>query len=1378
MKHISPIQILFFLLSIAFSYHSLNAQTVFTDTIFYTQSWEPTHIKDSIAFYRVISTDENGKPVGKVKDYFISGQLQWVGQLQSIDPEILDGYCVWLNSDGDTTGTACYINGKLNTAVADDYWYKAKALSEKGEYKQAIDFFLKSIEYENACNMPRIADLASTYSRIGVCYKNLEKYSIAIANYNRAYQLYKKIGSGKDMAREASNTGTAYYHMQKYDSALVFYKQSLELCQQLSLESESSFRLNLIGKTYSALNNNKKAIEYYENALEIEKELNNEYMIGLLHFKIAWAYDEMLNYPVAIKKYKQSLDIFHKLNKLHDEANINKYIGNVLFAQQHYDSALVYYEKALLINKKTGMKAENSILLNFIGNTHKELQQNDKALKKYSQALTIKRELDDKNGEAITIDNIAKIYANKNNLSKALEYYRKGLRLFIEVNNQYQIAEVYNSMGIVFFNRLMLDSAMVYYNRSLELCQAQQRELDAAYRLKNIGDVFDTREQYDSALFYMKESLKIKRKYNNAKSTALTINSIALIYNGQGKYTEALKKHNEALAIFETLNDKREISVTLNNIGTLYSVRAMYDSSYIYFARALKISKETGNKSDIASRLINIGNLYENWGQYEKAMEYYQYALELKKEFNADPVSIAISYHHFASLYSSQGDFDKALIFYEKALELNRSANYKQGISKSLNNIGLIYRNWGNYDKALSYYKQALEISQKNGFEISSSTDYHNIGAIYYQKGDYMEALRYFNKSMEINKRLGLKDKEAIVMNSIGLVYLQQKKYAQAIDNISKALETHKTLNNISSIAPCYSNMGLCYYKQKKYSQALEYYKQAKKLDEKLNHKSSLALDYENIGQIYCNWEKYDTAIEYFNKAIELIEDLRLTAKGTLRRDYFAAQNYVYQWLTYSYMSKGQYYNAFDNTETSSAKFLFEQLIDNPNNQTIDSYELADNWVKEDKTAIVKFANMGWNFSARLVLVQDTAAGYTVSNKLLIDTLWQTQGDKIKTKVEKGSVAFRGKGDTERGFVKFSENKTNKLKFDEIINRYRLLLVSQHKSTKDRLAFVELSKQLYVFLFGDIEKHIQNKEKLLILPDGILGYLPFETLIMPDGRYLCEKYTIRYSQSLSVLNFIKQRFEDQKNISQISKDAMLAIGGAVYNEKTYDIEMQDAIHEAEILSAIAEDRDLQQIYEKVNRGEWKNLPGTLAEVRAIARLNPKADLITGKDANETLLKQKNVRQELKNYNLIHFATHGTVVPEAPELSAIILSLGSDTLNDGYLRMQEIAGLDVQAEFVNLSACETGLGKIYGGEGVVGLTQSWLLAGAAGISVSLWQVDDIATKIFMLSMYGKVFKQNIPFYEAIALTKLEFLTGKHGQQYTDPYYWAPFVYYGK
>ena len=200
----------------------------------------------------------------------------------------------------------------------------------------------------------------------------------------------------------------------------------------------------------------------------------------------------------------------------------------------------------------------------------------------------------------------------------------------------------------------------------------------------------------------------------------------------------------------------------------------------------------------------------------------------------------------------------------------------------------------------------------------------------------------------------------------------------------------------------------------------------------------------------------------------------------------------------------------------------------------------------------------------------------------------------------------------------------------------------------------------------------------------------------------------------------------------------------------------------------------------VDRGSWQDLPGTLEEIKAISKMYKDVTMLTGKKAAESEVKGLSRSGMLRKYQVIHFATHGISVPEVPELSALVLTQSGEKqgTEDGYLQMQEIAGLKLKADFVNLSACETGLGRLYGGEGVVGLTQAFLVAGANGLSVSLWQVADKSTMKFMVELYRLVKEDKLSYAEAISQVKREFIAGEYGKTYQAPFYWAPFVYYGK
>ncbi len=193
----------------------------------------------------------------------------------------------------------------------------------------------------------------------------------------------------------------------------------------------------------------------------------------------------------------------------------------------------------------------------------------------------------------------------------------------------------------------------------------------------------------------------------------------------------------------------------------------------------------------------------------------------------------------------------------------------------------------------------------------------------------------------------------------------------------------------------------------------------------------------------------------------------------------------------------------------------------------------------------------------------------------------------------------------------------------------------------------------------------------------------------------------------------------------------------------------------------------------------ENLPDSYQEVMDLSNLWDNTVVFTGEEATERKIKNLAQTGELKNYRNIHFSTHGLALPDFPEFSAIVLSQpkNDDSEEDGYLTAAEILDFDLNADMVSLSACETGLGKIYQGEGIFGLTHTFMTAGANSMLVSLWSVNDRSTSEFMISVYDLV-KEGIDYPQAVSKTKQKFIQGDYGEEYKKPYYWAPFVYYGK
>jgi CHAT domain-containing protein len=317
----------------------------------------------------------------------------------------------------------------------------------------------------------------------------------------------------------------------------------------------------------------------------------------------------------------------------------------------------------------------------------------------------------------------------------------------------------------------------------------------------------------------------------------------------------------------------------------------------------------------------------------------------------------------------------------------------------------------------------------------------------------------------------------------------------------------------------------------------------------------------------------------------------------------------------------------------------------------------------------------------------------------------------------------------------------------------------------------ELSKILYSTIIKEEKSIANSKTKLIIAPDPIISNIPLETLIDQNGKYLVETLDISYIQSYSVLKLLRER-----NYTN-TESKLLAFGGINYSNNDFTKIKDDEIELLINLRSNNNEYSTNDIFGSLGYDNWKPLPGTLEEIKSIKRELPQAEIFSGKDANESLVKSLSSSGKLKTYKMIHFATHAVVMPDLPGLSSIVLSSTKNGSEDGYLTVNEISQLELNADFVNLSACETGLGKVYAGDGVIGLTQAFMEAGANGVCVSLWPVEDQSTAIFMTSVYAKI-ADGFSYSFAITDTKRDFISGKYGEEYKKPYYWAPFVYYGK
>ena len=335
---------------------------------------------------------------------------------------------------------------------------------------------------------------------------------------------------------------------------------------------------------------------------------------------------------------------------------------------------------------------------------------------------------------------------------------------------------------------------------------------------------------------------------------------------------------------------------------------------------------------------------------------------------------------------------------------------------------------------------------------------------------------------------------------------------------------------------------------------------------------------------------------------------------------------------------------------------------------------------------------------------------------------------------------------------------------NELVNNFRASL-----SNLNFEGFVSSAEKLYSILIKPVKYELNDINKIFIIPDGVLNYLSFESLLsrapsnseeinFSDLDYLIKEYEISYYYSFATL-------VEFKSISSVSKNNFIGFA-PVFDD---DNSIKKTI--TSIFSTEAFTNSTRSV--NVENKVYSSLPESEKELKGILNLyqekNLQGIIYTHNSAKEELIKS----DEIKNYKYIHIASHGFINEEKPNLSGILFTK-EEKGEDGILYANEIYNLNLDADLVVLSACESGLGKIIKGEGLIGLTRGLLFAGAKNVVVSLWQVADKSTSELMIEFYKNILSGE-SYSESLRNAKLKLI--KDGK-YSYPLEWSPFILIGR
>jgi CHAT domain-containing protein/tetratricopeptide (TPR) repeat protein len=833
-------------------------------------------------------------------------------------------------------------------------------------------------------------------------------------------------------------------------------------------------------------------------------------------------------------------------------------------------------------------------------------------------------------------------------------------------------------------------------------------------------------------------------KHQQLKSRALM--GIGTVYSRQGNHAQAREHYQRSLKLAEEAGYKTGIGATLMNIGVTYARQGAYGEALEYYQRALKIAEETGDKIGVAITLINIGGIHKRHGSYDEAFQHIQRALRMREALG-DKRGIAVALNDLGDVYAAQGLYGKAIQYFQRALKMREEIADKRGIAVTFSNIGNVYAKQGFYREAVTYHQNALRLMEEIGYKIGIAYTLSNIGNALGRQGSYPEALEYHERALKITEELNAKARRGEVLNSIGTTYLKLHEYHPAINTLQQALSLGEETKVPEIIWEA---------------------------------RHGLAGGYEKLANP-------TVALKYYRSAIEEIEKVRARARFEEGKAEFLASKFsvyedlirlLYQ-LEVETPGSGYAQEAFEYMEKAKARALLESLLE----ARLDSSLQVDAGLKQKEKGIFQ------KIAAVQSKLQKGVPG--AESKKLFDELdnLEEEHNTLKTEMRRANPKYAqllypealdlerirsALLDEETALLEYLLGKDHAFVFlvtsgglfikkleasEELYERIDDYIKLLSSGNSKQFAGASAGKRLYKELVAPIAGQIPaNVKRLIVLPDGKLYYLPFEALLRETGsgpRFLIEDYRISYAPSATVLADLLNQV---RNPPSERKGEILAFADPVYR-LTGNSGGEKAPIAYETVKSVHLDRGFT----------LPPLPFTSEEIENIRKYTGgRSDFYQKERAREEAIK--NLR--LEDFKIIHFAVHGLLDDKVPARSALVLTLDDDPAEDGFLQAREVYNLKLSAELAVLSACQTGRGRLITGEGVLGLTRTFLYAGARSVLVSLWNINDQATARFMDYFY-KYLSRGESKEESLRQAKLEMIDSG----YSHPRYWAAFVLIG-
>lgn len=955
------------------------------------------------------------------------------------------------------------------------------------------------------------------------------------------------------------------------------------------------------------------------------------------------------------------------------------------------------------------------------------------------------------------LNGLGVVYDALDQNERARSYYEQTLQLSRQRNVPEDLTNDLLNLGAVLYKGLDQPvPALPLFEEALALSRRTGAQDMNALLLFHIGTVQLRLGRYGEATRVLQESLAINRRLGNAVGISNALATLGQVANSSGNYREAAGYYDEAISIQRRNRLDEDLSSSLNRKGLNEYDLKKTGSALSSFDEALAIARRIGHRQLQANILNNLGLVQMRVGQYEQARIYFQQSLDLARQAGRKSLQ-AVAVNNLGQVSSALGQQDQALQRYQEALALNRASGNQQEIAINLNNIAMAHYQAKRYDEAIHWHRQVLELRRTMGNPLEIAQSLTNLGASYLFKGDPATAEQLFEERRQIQVQ-----KSGIHLRHPGLVevYLQTGRYQQAL-TLLKQYPPDRQAGD-PDLAEYAMQTGRALMGLGDYAAATRELLKAYGLLEGLRSAAGERGTFLTAGGAGGRFRSYRALVssvaEQALRGVPVVGEARPYGTSNGAAAFYFAEAVKARSLIERVAASGRSMVAggdIPNNVRQEEQDLRQQLaaLHAGREQALRSGAAQYAQFQQQRRELDQQLE---RLVARLQRDYPLYAAINYPRPVAADQLPLADDELLLAYAlgEEASYLFVVR---KGGVQRVLRLPIRQVELEDKIKGFLEPLTNRHPQDFS----VQRASELYQLLLADGLAAARPADRLIIVPDGILGTLPFEILAsrkgssLSDSSYLGERFAIAYYQSASLLSLKRTLPAGQPSRT------LFALGNPDFGSSA-------GVQQGFRGLAITPKQHGQQIL-------FPPLPETETEVRRVAALLGTVvqppDVLLRQQASEAMLK----RSPLGDYRYLHFATHASLpglIREVNEPFILLSQQDKQGGNDGFLTLSEVLDLRLSARLVMLSACVTGVGKEVEGEGVVNFARAFQSAGAGSVVVSLWEVASEPAVEYVTYFYGYL-KQGVPHAQALKLAR-----GQMRSKYPNPFYWGVFVLHGE